>query len=105
MNVSVQSIYNWYRDLIRNPKYRWWVIIGSVLYLLSPLDISPDFLPIIGWIDDGVIATLLVAELSQFVLERLNAKPERSGDATAAQPAPDGTQAETLDVDAVSVDS
>lgn len=105
MNVSVQSIYNWYRDLIRNPKYRWWVVIGSALYLLSPFDISPDFLPIIGWIDDGVIATLLVAELSQFVLERLNAKTARSGQPAEAEAAPSGAKTETLDVDAVSVDS
>ncbi|WP_421654681.1 YkvA family protein [Leptothermofonsia sp. ETS-13] len=69
----VESIYNWYRSVIRNPKYRWWIIAGTLVYLLSPIDIAPDFLPIIGWIDDGIIASLLVAELSQFLLERLKA--------------------------------
>jgi uncharacterized membrane protein YkvA (DUF1232 family) len=25
----------------------------GLLYILSPLDIIPDFLPLLGWIDDG----------------------------------------------------
>jgi hypothetical protein len=25
----------------------------GMLYILSPLDIIPDFLPLVGWIDDG----------------------------------------------------
>lgn len=70
-NFSVQSLYNWYRDAMRNPKYRWWVILGSAAYLISPIDISPDIFPIVGWIDDGIIAGLLVAEISQLMLERL----------------------------------
>lgn len=70
-DFSIQSLYNWYRDSIRNPKYRWWVILASAAYLVSPIDISPDVFPIIGWIDDGIIAGLLVAELSQILLERL----------------------------------
>jgi uncharacterized membrane protein YkvA (DUF1232 family) len=65
MSFSIQAVYNWYRDIIRNPKYRWWVIIGTIAYILSPLDISPDFLPFIGQIDDVALVTLLVAELSQ----------------------------------------
>ena len=98
MNFSIQSIYNWYRNSIRNPKYRIWVILGSVLYLVSPIDISPDFLPIVGWIDDGVIATLLVAEVSQMLLERL--KP---GKTDAANPTTTQASAadSTVDVDAV----
>ncbi len=79
-NFSVQSLYNWYRDAIRNPKYRPWVIVGSIAYLLSPFDISPDIFPIVGWLDDGIIAGLLVAEISQMMLERLNAG-KTSGDA------------------------
>ena len=55
MNFSIQSVYNWYRDLLRNPKYRWWVIGASVVYIVSPLDISPDVFPIVGWLDDGIL--------------------------------------------------
>lgn len=101
MKFSVESLYNWYRETIRNPKYRWWIVGGSLLYLLSPIDISPDIFPIIGWIDDGVIATLLVAEVSSMVLDRL--KAGKSSD-TAATPTAEATVADsTVDVNAVSV--
>jgi uncharacterized membrane protein YkvA (DUF1232 family) len=101
MNFS-DAISNWYKTTLRNPKYRWWIIAGSVLYLISPLDISPDFLPVIGWIDDGLIATLLVAEVSQLLTERLKAKPAPAPTAApaAGTPNPEGS---TVDVNAVSM--
>ena len=94
------SITNWYRNVIRNPKYRWWIIAGTLVYLISPIDISPDFIPVIGWIDDGLIATILVAEVSQLVLERL--KDRKAGSDTKQVDAP--SQATTVDVNAVSAD-
>lgn len=103
MKFSIESLYNWYRDTIRNPKYRWWIIGGSLLYLLSPLDISPDLFPVIGWIDDGVIATLLVAEVSSLLLDKLKAGKTNSTDTTVAS-APGVSDAEkTVEVDAVSL--
>ncbi|NJM47399.1 MAG: DUF1232 domain-containing protein [Alkalinema sp. RU_4_3] len=61
----LESLYNWYRNLVSNPKYRWWVIAGTLVYLLSPLDIAPDFIPFIGQIDDAIVVTLLATELAQ----------------------------------------
>lgn len=69
MSFSIQSLYTWFRNTLRNPKYRWWVILGTFAYLLSPFDIAPDFLPIIGQIDDIAIVSLMVAELSQIAIE------------------------------------
>lgn len=71
MQNVIQSFYNWYRHTLRNTKYRWVLILGTLLYLLSPIDIAPDFIPIVGWIDDGIVATLFVTEISQLLLERL----------------------------------
>jgi len=102
MKFSVESLYNWYRETIRNPKYRWWIIGGSLLYLLSPLDISPDLFPVIGWIDDGVIATLLVAEVSSLLLDKLKAGKPSSGETTANSPTETASDT-TVEVDAVSL--
>ncbi|WP_295621648.1 YkvA family protein [Chamaesiphon sp. GL140_3_metabinner_50] len=99
MNFSIQSIYNWYRDLLRNPKYRWWVVAGSIVYLVSPIDISPDVFPIIGWLDDGIVISLLIAEVSQLAKEKLQAQSTRSDRTTktTVEDAPVDVKAVTVD--------
>ncbi|MEB3294844.1 MAG: YkvA family protein [Synechococcales bacterium] len=69
-NFSLEAVYNWYRSLVANPKYRWWVIAGTLVYLLSPFDISPDFIPFIGQVDDAIVVTLLATELAQVLRDR-----------------------------------
>lgn len=59
-----------YRRLLGHPIARWFIILGSIAYLLSPIDISPDVIPILGWVDDGVLAALLATGLTEVVLER-----------------------------------
>lgn len=102
MKFPVEGLYNWYRSTIRNPKYRWWLILGSLVYLFSPLDISPDFLPIIGWIDDGVILTLLVTEVSQLLSERLKSADKNTTASTVSGTTT--TNSEPVDVKAVTID-
>lgn len=104
MKFSIESLYNWYRETLRNPKYRWWIIGGSLLYLLSPIDISPDVFPVIGWIDDGIIATLLVTEVSSLLLDKLKAgKPnptDTNTDPSATNSTNYASANHTVDVDA-----
>ena len=103
MKFPLQTVYNWYRNLIRNPKYRWWVVLGTLLYFVSPLDIVSDFIPFVGELDDAVLMTLLVSEVSQMVIEGFKGRrgtqetqaPGAEGDANPA--------ANTVDVKAVSV--
>lgn len=99
MSFSIQSLYTWYRNVLRNPKYRWWVIIGTVAYLLSPIDIAPDFIPVVGQVDDLLLLTLLVSEVSGLVIDGWKARTGRvettSDDSTSTD--------NTVDVDAVSV--
>ena len=76
MKVSITSLYSWYRETIRNPKYRWWIILGTLAYLVSPFDIAPDLIPIVGQVDDVVIVTLLVTEISQLILDRFKSSSQ-----------------------------
>lgn len=78
MNFNIQSLHNWYRGLLQNPKYRWWVVAASIAYLLSPIDLIPDFLPFAGLVDDTLIISLLVAEVAQVAKTKLQSKTTRS---------------------------
>jgi uncharacterized membrane protein YkvA (DUF1232 family) len=104
MNFSIQSLYSWYRNTLRNPKYRWWIVLGTIVYLISPFDISPDFLPIIGQIDDVAILTLLVSEVSQMAIEYTkNRQAEKTTQASDPIKNDANSKASTVDVDAVSL--
>jgi uncharacterized membrane protein YkvA (DUF1232 family) len=96
MKFPLESVYSWYRNTLRNPQYRWWIVGGTLIYLLSPFDILPDFFPIIGEIDDIAIVTLLFAEISQIVIERLKQHPPKSNPSKN-----EGTETSTVEVDAV----
>jgi len=77
-------ILSWYRNTIRHPKYRWWLVVGTVVYLLNPFDFVPDMLPLVGWVDDSLITTVLVAEVAQVMSQTLmNQKRNRSGAASS----------------------
>jgi uncharacterized membrane protein YkvA (DUF1232 family) len=101
MNFSVQSIYDWYRGLIQNPKYRWWVVGASLLYLVSPIDLAPDIFVPFGFIDDAIVIGLLVTELSQLASNKLKEKSVRVNN-------PDTTEAAanpgSIDVNAVKLE-
>lgn len=39
----------------RTPWYAKWLVIAIVAYALSPIDLIPDFIPIIGLLDDLIL--------------------------------------------------
>jgi uncharacterized membrane protein YkvA (DUF1232 family) len=85
MNFNINSLHNWYRSLLQNPKYRWWVVAASIAYLVSPIDLIPDFVPFAGLVDDTLIISLLVAEVSQVAKSKLQAKSSRATPDTTGQ--------------------
>ena len=89
---------HWFRSLLRNPKYRGVIILGSLLYLLSPIDISPDVLPVVGWIDDGLLATLVVTELTQMAMDNRRDRIKNS-----TQKADSKEYESVIDVESISV--
>ena len=58
---------------LRHPGAPTWLKIGTaliVLYVLSPIDLIPDAIPVLGWIDDLVIVPFAI----RFLLDRLPAR-------------------------------
>ena len=55
---------------LRHPAAPGWLKVGTaliVLYVLSPIDLIPDFIPVIGFVDDLVLVPLAI----RFLLKRL----------------------------------
>lgn len=53
--------------------------VAGVVYLVSPIDIIPDFIPVAGWLDDAAVLTLilnagLASELGKYNKWRLENK-------------------------------
>lgn len=42
------------------------LIAGCVLYLLSPIDLIPDFIPVIGQADDVLVLGLLLRTIAKY---------------------------------------
>jgi uncharacterized membrane protein YkvA (DUF1232 family) len=41
------------------------VAIACLAYAVFPFDILPDYIPVLGWIDDGVMLYVLVRQLGK----------------------------------------
>ena len=48
------------------------------LYLISPLDLIPDFIPLAGWLDDFVVIPLLVSWIVSLLPHEMPARARRS---------------------------
>lgn len=61
--VKLKAEFNFYRSLLKHPrtpilaKALLWLAIA---YLLMPFDLIPDFLPVIGQLDDVIIIPMLI---------------------------------------------
>jgi hypothetical protein len=50
------------------------ILIAAILYFLSPIDLIPDFIPVLGIVDDVAIATLVAAYLHKKATESIGGK-------------------------------
>jgi uncharacterized membrane protein YkvA (DUF1232 family) len=99
---AAKAFSNWiftgYRNILRHPKWGWCLVLASLVYLLDPFDALPDFVPFVGLVDDGLIVTVLVSEVSRMMSDRLKAQKNKfsTGVTTDATPS-------VIDVKSVSV--
>jgi len=49
------------------------------LYLVSPIDLIPDFIPIAGWLDDAIVIPLLVSWIVRMLPQRVPVRTSRDG--------------------------
>ncbi|NJN22631.1 MAG: DUF1232 domain-containing protein [Leptolyngbya sp. RL_3_1] len=103
MGFPVRFLLDGYRRLLTHPRYGIWVLLASFAYLLSPIDLFPDLVPLLGQIDDVALIMLMVSAGTQWLTQRMApAATEETG--TNTGPTDRHTTQQTIDVDAVSVD-
>jgi len=67
---QIQALYIASRD----PRTSWWtklLIAGLLAYALSPIDLIPDFIPILGYLDDFILLPLGIYLVSNIIPEDL----------------------------------
>ncbi|MPM27704.1 hypothetical protein SDC9_74217 [bioreactor metagenome] len=72
----------------RSPKAAKLVTVLAALYVVSPVDFVSDFIPVLGWLDDGLIAYFLLQVAFKFLPPELLASLQSRVNArTQAKPA------------------
>ncbi len=59
--------------------------IAAALYVISPVDFIPDLIPLLGWLDDGLVAMLLLKWAQRLLPTELLASLKARQEAKAAQ--------------------
>lgn len=59
---------------LRHPDKPWWLAPATLLlvgYVVSPIDLIPDVIPVIGWVDDIVLVPFALHMLLRALPERV----------------------------------
>lgn len=70
-NLLVRLVKAWEsRKYRRIPQKSLVAIVATILYLVNPLDVIPDFLPVVGYLDDAAVLTwvlkMIADDLEEF---------------------------------------
>jgi uncharacterized membrane protein YkvA (DUF1232 family) len=74
---------------VRDPRTPWYakVLAGAVVaYALSPIDLIPDFIPILGYVDDLILVPLGIAAALRLVPAPVMEDCRRRAEAAQARP-------------------
>lgn len=82
---DVQALYLAARDS-RTPWYAKAVALGIAAYALSPIDLIPDFIPVLGYLDDAILLPLAIMLAVRLVPPDVMAEHRAAAAAAQARP-------------------
>ena len=77
----------------RDPRTPWYVkafAAGIAAYALSPIDLIPDFIPVLGILDDVVLLPLAIVMVRKLIPEEVMAESRARAAEASARPASRG---------------
>lgn len=84
MNMLVQRLVRFRREIVTlwhafwhplTPTYLKALTILTALYVISPIDLVADFIPVLGWVDDFIIVSFAVSWIVSR-LPRITTRPQ-----------------------------
>lgn len=87
LKVEVYALYLAYKDP-RVPLYARLFAACVVAYAFSPIDLIPDFIPVLGYLDDLILIPLGVIAARRMIPEVVLAECRQRAEATMAQGKP-----------------
>jgi uncharacterized membrane protein YkvA (DUF1232 family) len=63
-----------FKRLLTDPRVEWWrkaLLVAVIVYLASPIDLVPDFIPVAGQLDDAILVALVLRGLLRSAGPRL----------------------------------
>jgi uncharacterized membrane protein YkvA (DUF1232 family) len=73
----------------RDPRVPWLpkaLAVVSVAYALSPFDLIPDFIPVLGYLDELILLPLAIAGVVRLIDPAIMAEHRAAADAIAERP-------------------
>lgn len=55
----------------RTPRRARWWLIGLAIYVASPIDPIPDFLPVVGYLDELILVPLIIRHVRRMILDEV----------------------------------
>jgi uncharacterized membrane protein YkvA (DUF1232 family) len=55
-----------FKRLLTDPRVEWWrkaLLLAVIVYLASPIDLVPDFIPVAGQLDDAILVVIALRVL------------------------------------------